>query len=171
MSFYDLARNRFSVRKFKFTPIPQEKINKILFYGNVAPTGCNFQPQKIYVINNENALNKLKNCTRCHFDAPCAMLVCYDKNQCWTRKYDGAQSGIIDASIVCTHLMLGAWEEGIGSCWVMHFDPFKMRETFNIPENIEPVALLVMGVPDNDIAPLDMHEACKPLDETVIYAK
>ena len=169
MSFYDLAKNRFSVRKFKNQHLSQEKIDKILEYGNLAPTGCNFQPQKIYVLNSDSAMEKLKPCTRCHFDAPCAMLVCYDKNQCWTRKYDGNQSGIIDASIVCTHLMLGAWEEGIGSCWVMHFDPFKIREAFSIPENIEPVALLVMGEPADGVLPLDLHEKCKPISETVEY--
>lgn len=169
MSFYELAKNRFSVRKFKNEHISEEKINKILEYGNVAPTGCNNQPQKIYVLNSDCAIEKLKSCTKCHFDAPCAMLICYDKNQCWTRKYDGAQSGIIDASIVTTHLMLGAWEEGIGSCWVMHFDPFKMREVFSIPENIDPVALLVMGKPADDATPLDLHEKCKPIDKTVEY--
>lgn len=169
MSFYQLAKNRFSVRKFKNQHLSQEKINKILEYGNLAPTGCNFQPQKIYVLNTDSAIENLKPCTRCHFDAPCAMLVCYDKNQCWTRKYDGNQSGMIDASIVCTHLMLGAWEEGIGSCWVMHFDPFKIREAFSIPENIEPVALLVMGIPADDATPIDLHEKRKPLSETVEY--
>ncbi len=171
MSFYDLAKSRFSVRKFKKEPLSNEKIDKILAYGNIAPTGCNLQPQKIYVINTENAVNKLKKCTRCHFDAPCAMLICYDVNSCWTRKYDGKQSGIVDASIVTTHMMLGAWEEGIGSCWVMHFDPFKMREAFSIPENLEPVALLVMGKPADDAIPLDMHDSVKPLNETVIYVE
>lgn len=169
MSFFDLAKSRYSVRKFKNEPIPQETIDKILACGNIAPTGCNLQPQKIYVINSSDALNKLKTCTRCHFDAPCAMLICYDTSACWTRKYDGKQSGIIDASIVTTHMMLGAYEEGIGSCWVMHFDPFKMREAFSIPENIEPVALLVMGKPADDALPLDMHEKCKPINETVEY--
>ncbi len=171
MNFYELAKSRFSVRKFKNEPLSKEIIDKILAYGNIAPTGCNLQPQKIYVINTENALNKLKNCTRCHFDAPCAMLICYDTKGCWTRKYDGKQSGIVDASIVTTHMMLGAWEEGIGSCWVMHFDPFKMREAFSIPENLEPVALLVMGKPADDAIPLDMHDNVKPLSETVIYAE
>lgn len=89
----------------------------------------------------------------------------------WTRKYDGEQSGVIDASIVTTHLMLQAWNEGIGSCWVMHFDPFKMREEFNIPENIVPVALLVMGKPAPDAAPIPMHSAYRSEDETVVYDK
>lgn len=44
-----------------------------------------------------------------------------------------------------------------------------MREKFGIPENIEPVALLVMGYPSEDAKPLDMHFTTRPTDETVFY--
>lgn len=171
MDFLTLASERYSVRKFKDKPIGQESIDRILTAAHIAPTGCNFQPQRILAINNEEALTRLKDCTRCHFDAPCAMLICYNKDECWTRPYDGNQSGIVDASIVATHMMLEAWELGIGSTWVMHFNPFKMRETFAIPENIEPVALLVMGYPADDAAPNERHTQFRTLNETVTYNK
>lgn len=169
MDFLKLAAERYSVRKFKDIPVEQESIDKILKAGHIAPTGCNYQPQRILVINNEEALTKLKDCTRCHFDAPCAMLVCYNKEECWTRPYDGNQSGIVDASIVTTHMMLEAWELGVGSTWVMHFNPFKMREAFEIPENIKPVALLVIGYPADDAQPNERHTQFRPLEETVSY--
>ena len=169
MDFLKLAADRYSVRKFTNTHLEQEVIDKILKAGHLAPTGCNYQPQRILVINNDEALAKLKDCTRCHFDAPCAMLICYNKDECWTRPYDGAQCGIVDASIVTTHMMLEATELGIGSTWVMHFDPVAMREEFSIPENIEPVALLVMGYPAPDAAPMDLHSTFRPLEEVVCY--
>lgn len=169
MDFLKLAAERYSVRKFKDKPIEQESIDKILTAAQIAPTGCNYQPQRILVINNEEAFTRLKDCTRCHFDAPCAMLVCYNKEECWTRPYDGNQSGIVDASIVTTHMMLEAWELGVGSTWVMHFNPFKMREVFNIPENIEPVALLVLGYPADDAVPNERHTQFRPIEETVGY--
>lgn len=171
MDFLKLAAERYSVRKFKDKPIEQESIDKILTSAQIAPTGCNYQPQRILVINNEEALAKLKECTRCHFDAPCAMLICYNKDECWTRPYDGNQSGIVDASIVTTHMMLQAWELSVGSTWVMHFNPFKMREAFAIPENIEPVALLVMGYPADDAKPNERHTQFRPLEETVFFNK
>ena len=138
MNFYELAKNRYSVRKFRDTPVPQEILDKILEVGHLAPTGCNYQPQRILVMNTKKSTEKLKKCTKCHFDAPCAMLICYNKDECWTRKYDGKQCGESDAAIVTTHMMLEAFELGIGSTWVMHFDPFAMREEFNIPENFDP---------------------------------
>ena len=73
------------------------------------------------------------------------------------RKYDGKNCGVADACIVATHIMLGAFEMGVGSTWVMHFDPEAMRKEFNIPENIEPVALLVMGYPADDAKPMELH--------------
>ena len=74
---------------------------------------------------NEESLTKLKDCTKWHFDCKLAMLVCYNKDECWTRRYDGAQCGVVDASIVTTHLMLAAHEIGIGSTWVMSYNPEK----------------------------------------------
>lgn len=104
-----------------------------------------------------------------HFNAPTAMLVCHNTDESWKRPYDGALSSPVDAVIVTTHLMLAAHNIGVGSCWVMHFDPKTMRETFNIPENYEPAALLVMGYPSPDAKPLGLHYETRPMDEVVFY--
>ena len=66
-------------------------------------------------------------------------------------------------------MMLAAHNEGIGCCWVMHFDPAAMRRAFDIPENIESVGLLVMGYPSDDAKPLDLHFKSRSIDEIVFY--
>ena len=53
MDFLTLAADRYSVRKFKDIPVETEIINKILKAGHLAPTGCNYQPQKILVLNTD----------------------------------------------------------------------------------------------------------------------
>lgn len=169
MNFFELAKSRYSVRNFLQKKVPQEIVEQILACGHLAPTGCNMQPQRILVIDEQESLAKLKNCTRSHFDAPLAMLICYNKNEGWTRRYDGAKSAPVDCSIVTTHLMLGAWELGIGSCWVMSFDPVAMKESYQVPEELEPVALLVMGYPAEDSAPFPMHSEFRPLEDLVTY--
>ena len=171
MDFEKLISERYSVRKFKQQHLPQDVIDKILEAGHKAPTGCNYQPQRIFVLNSDESIAKLKNCTKCHFNAPTAMLVCHNKEESWVRKYDGALSSPVDAVIVTTYMMLAAQNEGIGTCWVMHFDPAAMREVFNIPQNVEPTALLVMGYPSEDAKPLDLHFQSRPMEETVIYEK
>lgn len=169
MEYEKLIADRFSVRSFKNEHLKQEIIDKILKAGHLSPTGCNFQPQRILVMNTDDSLNKLKSCTKCHFDAPTAMLVCYNKDESWVRKYDGALSAPFDAAIVATHMMLMAHSLGVGCCWVMHFDPTAMRNEFNIPENIEPAALLLMGNPSDDAAPIGMHSQYRPIDDIVKY--
>ena len=169
MEFEQLISERYSVRQFRSEHLPQEAVDKIIAAGHVAPTGCNYQPQRILVLNSDAAIQKLKGCTKCHFDAPCAMLVCYNKNETWKRPYDGALSAPVDAAIVTTHMMLEAQNLGVGSCWVMHFDPCAMREAFCIPEHYEPLALLVMGYPAEGAKPLELHTTVRPLDEVVFY--
>lgn len=169
MEFNELITERYSVRNFKKEHLPQEVIDKILLSGHKAPTGCNYQPQRILVMNSDESIRKLQQCTKCHFNAPTAMLVCHNKNESWKRPYDGALSSSVDAVIVATHMMLAAHEEGVGCCWVMHFDPSAMKEQFNIPDNIEPTALLVMGYSSPDAQPLELHFRSRPIDEVVFY--
>ena len=167
--FYEFAKSRFSVRKFLPEPVAKKDIDAMLSAAHIAPTGCNYQPQKILVMNTKESIENLHNCTRSHFGASTAMLVCYDKNECWTRPYDGEKSGFADACIVATHIMLAAHAIGVGVTWVMHFNPDKMREVFSIPENVVPVALLVMGYPAPDAEPGPMHDAFRPLEDNIFY--
>ncbi len=169
MDFNQLIDERYSVRRFKAEHLPQNVINNILAAAHKAPTGCNYQPQRILVLNTDEAMAKLQPCTKCHFDAPTAMLVCHNKDESWVRKYDGALSSPVDAVIVATYIMLAAQNEGVGTCCVMHFDPKAMRDTFAIPENIEPTLLLVMGYPAADAKPIAMHYETRPMKETVVY--
>ena len=169
MEFLELAENRFSVREFDGKKVEREVIDKILRAGQAAPTACNNQPQRIFVIQSEEALEKLRKCTRCHFNAPLAFLICYDKNQCWKRKYDGKISGDIDASIVCTHMMLEAANLGVGSTWVIYYIPEAIKTEFELPDNLESTALLVMGYPKDGIKPDPLHYKTKSIDETVKF--
>ena len=169
MEYEKLIADRYSVRQFQDKPIGKGSIDMILNAGHIAPTGCNNQPQRILVINSDEAIEKLQKCTKCHFNARTAMLICYNEDESWIRPYDGALAAPIDCSIVTTHMMLMAHSLGIGNTWVMHFDPFTMREEFNIPENIHPVALLVMGYPADDAEPNPRHTQYRPLDEVVVY--
>ena len=169
MEFEKLIEERYSVRSFKPEHLPKEVLDRILAAGHKAPTGCNYQPQRILVLNTDEAMEKLRACTKCHFGAPTALLVCHNTAESWVRPYDGALSSPVDAVIVATHMLLAAHNEGVGSCWVMHFDPTAMRQTFAIPDGIEPAALLVMGYPAEDARPLPLHFKTRPISETVVY--
>ena len=78
-------------------------------------------------------------------------------------------SGVEDASIVATHLILAAADEGIDSCWINFFDPDKAVEVFALPENEEVLMLLDLGYAAEGAGPLPNHKSRKELSETVSY--
>lgn len=169
MEFLELVKKRYSCRKFLDKPVEKEKIKKVLETARLAPTACNFQPQKIFVITDKMKIEALKECTRFTFGAPVILVVCYNKDESWKRKYDGQDEGIIDCSIVSTHMMLQIAELGLGSTWVGAFNPSKAREILNISENLEIVNLLPFGYPAEDGGPSAMHENRKTLEEITCW--
>ena len=149
MNFLELAKNRYSCRKFLEKPVEEEKIKSILTVAQLAPTAVNFQPQRILVLTDSEKIKSLdeNKCTRYTFNAPLIIVVCYDTEKSWKRKYDNSDEGIVDASIVTTHMMLQATALGLGSTWVGSFDPELTKKTLNIPDNYKVVALLPIGYP------------------------
>lgn len=168
MTFLELAKERYSVRSFKNQPIEDEKLNIILEAGKYAPTACNNQPQKIYVVKSEEGRKKLSTVCPCTFDAPLILVIGYDKTRDWKNKrMPGYGSGETDAAIVCTHMMLEAWEQGIGSCWVGWFNADDIASVLELPENIQVTALLPMGYPADDAKPMEIHEIYREKEEVV----
>ena len=169
MSFIELAKSRYSVRRFSDKPVEAEKLEKILEAGRIAPTAKNLHPEKIYVLQSEEAMNKARELTRCVYGAPTVLLVCYDEERAWhSDSRVGYVSGEMDASIVTTHMMLQAAELGIGSCWVGLFNDKEVSAAFSLPANIKPVALMPIGYAEcgpNE----NMHCVSRPEEETIAY--
>lgn len=169
MDFLELAKKRYSVRKYESKKVEEEKLLKILEAGRIAPTGANTQPQRIIVIQEKEGLEKLKKGANV-YGAPLALIVCVDHGTTWKRPFDGKDIADIDTSIVTDHMMLQATELGLGTVWVCYFDPAVIRKEFNLPDNIEPVNILAIGYGKEDPASPDRHDkARKPLDNTVFY--
>ena len=168
MELLELAKARYSVRKFAEKPVEEEKLQKVLAAGACAPTTKNQQPQKIYVLESEDAIEKIRGITRCAFNAPVVLMVCGCKDQAWVNPFNDRSSAEMDCSIVTTQMMLQAQELGLGTCWVCWFDTKQTKEAFNIPENEEVFALLPLGYPAESSHPSSMHDSRKALEETVV---
>ncbi len=170
MEFLQLAKSRYSVRSFLNKQIESETLNKILQAANIAPTAANKQPQKLYVLQSEQALKKINSVCKCIFGAPTVILITANKNEMWKNPFSqDYNTGDIDCSIVCTHLMLQAWELGIGSCWVGYFYLSEVAKALDIPTNEKVVAILPMGYPSEKSKPAPMHTSRKELDQIIKF--
>ena len=81
---------------------------------------------------------------------------------------DGKTSGDIDASIAATHMMMEMTDLGLGSIWVMYWDPEKIKSEFDLGDQIEPVALLIAGYKAEGAHPKKGHLESKSMEEILI---
>lgn len=168
MDFLELAANRFSCKRFDGNKkIEESVLEKILECGRLAPTAKNLQEQHIYVAVSEEALAKIDDCTPCRYNAPVVLVVAFNKNNVYTYPGGKRDSGVEDASIVATHLMLASADAGVNSCWVNCFDPDKLHNLLSLPEDEEILMLLDLGYMEDGFGPLPNHDSRKPLSDTV----
>ncbi len=169
MEFKDVVKNRYSCKKFSERKVDRARLNDILEAGRLAPTAKNLQEQHIYVVEAEENLAKIDKATPCRYGASTVLVVAFDKNNVFTYPGGKRDSGIEDASIVATHLILAAANEGVDSCWINFFDPDALAKDLGLPENEEILMLLDLGYAAEGAGPLDGHNNRKDLSETVTF--
>lgn len=165
MDFLTLAKNRFSTRSFSDKKVEREKVEKLLEVAKIAPTAKNKQPVKVYVCEKDEDLKLLNTSSPCEYNSQLMFAITYNSDECWINKHSGLPSGIIDATIVATHMVLEAEDLGLGSVYIGAFDPNVVLEHFDIPENEKIVMLLFMGYKADDVEVPPMHNEFKKDEE------
>ncbi len=169
MEFKDVIANRYSCKKYSDRQVEEEKLTAILSAGRLAPTAKNLQEQHVYVIRSAEMLAKVDTVTPCRYGAPTILVVAYDSGNVFTYPGGKRDSGTEDATIIATHMILAAANEGVDSCWVNFFDPEKMAETLGLPANEEVLMVMDLGYAAEGAGPLPNHSSRKALEETVTY--
>lgn len=160
MDFLNLASERFSCRKFSDKPVEEEKLEKIIKAGLLAPTALNKQPFKIFRIDADKS-DKLKKATPFTYGAPVFLAVGADDKNSYIRNFDNKNFAEIDATIVSTHMMLEAQNLGLGTTWVGHFDENILKQEFPQMNNYTIVAIFPVGYPAEDVSVSPMHYQSK----------
>lgn len=169
MEFKELVKARYSCKKFSDRQVEQEKIDAILDAGRLAPTAKNLQEQHVYVIQSNEGLAKIDAVSPCRYNAPTVLVVAFDRNNVFTYPGGKRDSGVEDATIVATHMILAAADEGVDSCWVNFLDPDVLAQTLGLPENEEVLMAMDLGYAADGTGPLPNHSSRKDLKETVTY--
>lgn len=168
MGFLDVAKKRCSVRSFLSKEVDKEKLLQVLEAARIAPSACNLQPWKIIVVENTQTKMKLyESYPRDWFaEAPIILVVCADRKQSWKRR-DGKDYGDVDVAIAVDHMTLAAADLGLGTCWIGAFDDAKCRRVLQLPQHLEPIAMLPLGYPAKVESPERHVTRRKSLDEIV----
>ena len=117
----DAIKTRRSIRKYKQDPIPQEKLDRILEAALYSPSGIGKQSPIMICVQNKELRDRIekmnsdilvsvgRNGDNPFFGAPVVVVVLADRK---------VPTHVEDGSIVCSNIMLAAYEEGLGSCWI-----------------------------------------------------
>lgn len=169
MEFTKVIQERYACKKFDGRKVEQAQLDAILEAGRLAPTAKNLQEQRVYVVQSEEGLAKLDKATPCRYGASTCLVVAFDRSNVFTYPGEKRDSGVEDATIVATHMMLAAANEGVDSCWINFFDPEVMAKELGLPENEEVLMVLDLGYAAEGTKPLASHSQRKELTETVAY--
>jgi len=177
-----------TIRKYKYDPVSETTIRKILEAGCRASTTGNMQLYSIIITREEAGKIALASC---HFNqpmvvnAPLVLTFCADFNRFnkWCKLsnaepgYDNFLSFVtaaIDAILVAQNVTIAAESEGLGVCYLgtTTYLATKIIDILNLPKGVVPVTTLTIGWPDEnpgqvDRLPLDaiLHQE-KYLDYT-----
>ena len=169
MEFKEVIRNRYSCKKYSGRQVETEKLEAILEAGRLVPTAKNLQEQHIYVIQSPEVLARIDAVTPCRYGAPTVIAVAFDKDNVFTYPGGKRDSGVEDASIVATHMILAAADEGVDSCWINNLNPDQLAADLGLPENEEILMAMDLGYAAEGVGPLPNHSSRKDLSDTVSY--
>lgn len=169
MDFNELMTARYSVRKLSDCPVSDQQIESILKAAQVAPTAVNKQPFKIWVLRTPQAIKHAGECTKFDFiaNAQVVFVIGAKSDEAWVRPVDQHNFAEVDASIAATHMMLEIANLGLGSTWVGHFDPDKLKDFFHQMRDYKLICMFGVGYPADDSAPSPRHGEYKSLETLV----
>jgi len=150
MEFFDVIKNRHSIRTFTVQPVEPEKLQQILETANLAPSAGNLQAYEIYVVTDAKKRDGLS-CAALAQEyiavAPIALVFCTHP-ELTEGKYTERGTRLYtlqDATIACSFAMLAATALGLGCVWVGTFDEKVVRLIIGAPERQVPVVILAIG--------------------------
>jgi nitroreductase len=174
----EVILNRQSDRSYNNRPVENEKIERIIEAGRLAPSACNAQPWKFIVVTDpelraqisEAASAKLLGMNSFVNQAPVLLIVVREKANMSSRigaSIKNKDYSLIDIGIASENICLQAKAEGIGSCMIGWFDEKKIKKILKIPSHKRVELIITLGFPAKE----QREKRRKPLSEIVSYNK
>lgn len=161
MDIFEALFTRRSIRKYTQEDISDEDLSILLKAAMLAPSASNRQPWHFVVVRDPKvraALAERHPYAKMAADAPVVIVVCADLNEEKTPGF-----WVQDCSAATQNLMLAARARNLGSVWCgLHpvEDRIRpVREILNLPDNVMPLSLVVLGHPAQPFSEADRFRA------------
>lgn len=172
MNFYEVIKNRRSIRHYKPDAVKKETLEKILNSARLAPSWKNSQNWQFIILSEDNSKESIleafddknpgkKTLTK----APLVIVLCSKPED--SGQLDGKNYYMVDGAIAMEHLVLAAKAEGLGTCWLGLFNENIVKKALEIPSDWRVIAITPLGYPDQDPSPRPRKE----LNEIISWEK
>ncbi len=168
MDVFAAIKQRRSVRAYKPAQVEKEKLKKVLEAARLSPSASNRQDWKFIVVREKETKKKL---ARAAFgqsfigEAPVVIVACGTEPKAIMAC--GQPTSTVDVSIACAFMILEAYEQGLGTCWIGAFKEDEVKKILKIPEPVRVVAVIPLGYPDESPSQRDR----KDFDEIICFEK
>jgi len=155
MEFFEVVRNRHSVRAFKDKEIEKEKLEKLLYVANSAPSAGNLQAYQIFLVKKPTHKIALSNAAYGQdfiTQAPVTLIFCAEPLRSASKygKRGSELYSIQDATISASYVHLAAVDLELGSVIVGAFDEGAVSKILNLPDMLRPIIILPIGYPNEE---------------------
>jgi len=167
MTFTEAVKGRRSIRTYDSKPVEKEKIEAVLDAARLAPSARNRQKWRFIVVTDPLVKEKMVDaCNNQSFlkQAPAIIAACGQEPGFMSC---GQPVETIDVSIACSFIILKAYEEGLGTCWLGNFNQDKVKSVLGIPDDVRVVAVTPLGYPAENPA----ARSRVPLEEIISWDK
>lgn len=168
MDVLSAIKERRSIRKYSDKPVEDEKLHKVLEAARLAPSAKNLQNWKFIVVKDPDTRKKLvEYAIEQPFvgQAPIILVCCGLEPDSVMRC--GQPRYTVDLSIATAYMILEAYEQGLGTCWLGSFDEKRVKEVLGIPDEVRVVSITPLGYP----AESPSNRPRKDFEEIVCYDK
>jgi len=146
MEFYDVIKNRKSIRKYTPKKVPEDVLKRVLEAARWAPSWANKQCTHYILVDDPDTIPVIAGRAR-SFGAPVYIVAFADPAQSGHK--DGKDYYLVDVAISMEHLILAAAAEGLGTCWLGGMlDEALVKKHLGIPDNMRVVAMTPLGYPE-----------------------
>ncbi len=150
MNVIDALMTRRSVRAYTDAPVTDAQVDTILKAAMQAPSAYNEQPWEFIVVRNKETLGKIADINKYALaarTAPMGILTCINADL--IKHPDQKEYAIMDVSNATMSILLAAHGLGLSTVWTGIYPNAElvppMKKLFNLPENITPMAFVVIG--------------------------
>jgi nitroreductase len=172
MDVFEAIQSRRTVRSFNKSPVEFDKVSMIIEAGTSAPSSGNLQNWKFIVVTNKEIIKDLHNyCVDQVWmsEAPVLIVVCGLHEEASERFGDrGKNLYTTQSTAACIqNMLLAANALELGAAWIGAFEEDKIKDIFDIPDNVSPQAIIALGY--SDYEPLE--KVMQPLEDKVYFNK